>query len=164
MNSLLVKFRLILLMFLFTIHTACAQSNCSFDPSNIKDTRFKTNNISSYTWNKDTKEAKLITNDGNLISVKYWACDHYGVHAVMLVGPYPDDDLNNLGTLFIKLSDIVLDSNERNIIKNYLSKNQLSISEEPKTINIPNTGYSEFNIRHAIVNDSLVFEIKLYKD
>lgn len=143
---------------------AYAQTNCVFDPSNITDTRFKDSNISTHTWNKDTKEAKIITNDGKLISAKYWACDHYGVHAVMLVGPYPDDNLDNPGKLFIKLSDIVLDTSERNIIKNYLSKNQVSISEEPKTIVIPDIGYSEFNIRHAIVNDSLVLEIKLYKD
>ncbi len=141
------------------------QSNCVFDAKNFSESRFKNDKkISRYTLDKSSREVKIITKDGSLISAKYWACEHYGTHAVMLIGPYPKDDLDALDKKFIQLADIALEANEAGIVKSYLMKNPLSLSTEARQINLPNIGYSEFYLGYGVIHDSIVLEIKFYRD
>jgi hypothetical protein len=155
----------IMFLSLLSMQVVCAQSNCVFDSKDLSESKFKNNkSISKYTWDKGTREARIITNDRNLVAAKYWSCEHYGAHTVMLMGPYPQDDLDTLNKKFTQLADMVLDANEAKIVKNYLSKNTVSISTESAQIDIPNTGYSEFYLRYTVVYDSAVLEIKFYRD
>ena len=152
-------------LLLLPIQAVFAQSSCVFDTRNLVEPKLKGDKkISRYTWDKDAREARIITTEGNLISAKYWACEHSGAHTVMLIGPYPKDDLDTMGKLFVQLADTVLDTNEAKIVKNHLLKHPVSVASETAQINIPNTGYSEFYLRHTIVHDSVVLEIKFYRD
>ena len=146
-----------ILLLLFSMQTVSAQSNCVFDAQGLSESKFRSDKkISRYTLDKSAHEARIITQDGNLISVKYWACEHYGVHTVMLMGPYPKDDLDTLGKKFVQLADMVLDANEAKIVRSHLLKNPVSVSAETAQFSIPNTGYSEFYLRYSIVHDSVV--------
>jgi hypothetical protein len=165
MNKLWLQSMVQLLLLLFSIQVMGAQSNCVFEPKALSESKLKLDKrISKHTWDKGAHEAKFITKDGALISAKYWACEHYGAHAAMFLGPYPKDDLDTIGRRFAQLAEIVLDANEAGIVRSYLSKNPVSVSADAKQIDIPNTGYSEFYLRYSVVYDSLVLEIKFYRD
>lgn len=153
-----------IVLLLISMHAFGAQSNCVYDGKNLSDSRFKGDKkISKYTWDKVAREAKIITNDSSLVSIKYWACEHYGVHATMLLVP-TSDDLSNLGKKFVQLADLALEANEATIVKKFLLKNPVSLSEEKTQIRVPNTGYSEFYLGYGTFYDSVVLEIKFYRD
>ncbi len=155
----------VMVLFLISTQALGAQSNCVFDGKGLTESRFKGDQrISKYTWDKEAREARIIANDASLVSVKYWACEHYGAHAVMFLVPNPSDDLTNLGKKFLQLADLALDANEATIVKKFLLKNPVSLSAENAQIRIPNTGYSEFYLGYGTVYDSVVLEIKLYRD
>lgn len=159
-------FKAVATAFLFTLSlaSASAQTKCVFSdrPSDAKFENDKS--VSKYTWNKDSREAKIITAGGNLISAKYWACDHYGTHVVMLLGPYPRDDLDAIGKKFTQLADLTLEASEAKIVRNHLQKNPIALSGDTAQVDIPNTGNSEFYLRYSVVYDSVVLEIKFYKN
>lgn len=141
-----------------------AWANCVFS-NGVNESKFRNDReISRYVWDQDTRAAKIISKANELISVRYWACDHYGAHAVMLEGPYPKDDASDVGKRFVQLADRAFGSDEAKTVRNYVRKNPVLLSGDTRQINIPNTGYSEFYLRYSVVYDSLVVEIKFYKD
>lgn len=154
----------IVLVALSVSAAAHAQANCAFS-NRLSDTKFKSNKgVAKYVWNKDRLAAKLITKGGDLISAQYWSCNHYGAHAVMLVGPYPKDDLNAVGEKFAALADMTFETTEAKIVRGYVRKSPVTLSGETAQIDVPNTGYSEFYLRYTVAYDSVVLEIKFYKD
>lgn len=155
----------IVVLFLISMQALGAQSNCVFDGKGLTESRFKGDKrISKYTWDKEAREARIIANDASLVSVKYWACEHYGAHAVMLLAPNTNDDLSNLSKKFVQLADLAFEANEAAIVKKFLLKNPVSLSAEKTQVRVPNTGYSEFYLGYGTVYDSLVLEIKFYRD
>ena len=147
-----------------TVTAAHAQANCAFS-NRLSEIKFKSNkSVAKYVWNKDRLAAKLITKGGDLISVQYWSCNHYGAHAVMLVGPYPKDDLNAIGKKFVALADMTFETTEAKIVRDYLRKSPVALSGEAAQIDVPNAGYSEFYLRYTIAYDSVVLEVKFYEN
>lgn len=154
-----------IMLVLLSTRVAQGQASCVFSGNDATEAKFKRDKgISKYTWNGSAREAKIVTKEGDLIAAKYWACDHYGAHVVMLLGPYPEDDFGGIGEMFARLADRVLDTDEAKTVRDYLRKNPVSLSGDTARINIPNTGYSEYYLRYSIVYDSAVLEIKFYKD
>ena len=156
---------LLAISLLFMVSSACAQSNCVFDEKSVTDSGYTSNSeISKFIWDDKTKEVKGILRDGSLFSVKYWACDHYGVHAVMFIGPYSQLDVGNINEQVLKLAKLALNKDELNLIKNYLSKNAIAVESNKGGFPVNADRYSEFYLAYSIVGDILVLEIKLYKD
>lgn len=141
------------------------ETNCVFAKHPVSESKFKNDKgIARYTWDRSNHEAKIITKTGELISIKYWACDHYGAHAVMLSGPYPADGGGDIGKKFLQLAEHALGASEVKTVRSYITKHRLSLSDGSVQRDIPNTGYSEFFLRYSVTHDSVVFEIKFYKD
>lgn len=147
-----------------TVTTARAQTDCVFSnrPSEAKFKNSKS--VAKYVWDKDRLAARLITKNRDLVSVQYWSCAHYGAHAVMLIGPYSEGDLNAIGEKFATLADMTFETNEAKIVRNHLHKTPITPSNETAQIDVPNTGYTEFYLRYSVAYDSVVLEIKFYKN
>lgn len=141
------------------------EANCVFTKDAVSESKFRNDKgVARYTWNRKSNEARIVTNTGDLISIKYWACDHYGAHAVMLSGPYPADSGGDVNKKFIQLAEHALGASEVKTVRGYVTKHRLSLSSDSAQIDIPNTGYSEFFLRYSVRHDSVVFEIKFYQD
>lgn len=153
------------ILFLLALNVTYAKTNCVFDNTIFSESSFKNNStISSYVWNNEEKSVKGITNTGNLFAIKYWSCEHYGIHASLILGPYPDGNIEILNKLFIKLANIALPNGERKILSKWLKSNKIKlISDSGKHI-INTTEFSEFYLAYNIVNEIIILEIKLYRD
>ena len=147
-----------------SVTSAHAQTDCVFSnrPSEAKFKNSK--NVAKYVWDKDRLAARLITKSRELVSVQYWSCAHYGAHAVMLIGPYSEDDLSAIGEKFTALADMTFEATEAKIVRNYLRKTPITLATETAQIDVQNTGYSEFYLRYSVAYDSVVLEIKFYKN
>ncbi|MCW9046947.1 MAG: hypothetical protein OQK46_02620 [Gammaproteobacteria bacterium] len=149
---------------LMSFQPACATTSCVYDNTYFKPARYTDNKlVSNLNYNKADNTAQIITSTGNLISIQHWACNHHGLHAVMLVGPYPSDDKLDIKQHINTLANIVLDKEEAQILKSFISKKDLVLTPEPVTLNINNKQYDEFYITYASLNDSIIIEIKIYK-
>jgi hypothetical protein len=70
-----------------------ARGECAFDEGYFnRDTYAGKPGVETVVWLADAKEAKIITSERDLVSVKHWACDALGLEARMLVDPDPADD------------------------------------------------------------------------
>lgn len=122
MNKLILlkPFSLLLLM-LFNV--ACVASECVYDENIFSENKYKNNkSIVSYLWSSDKNEVKGVLNNGNLFTVKHWSCDHYGTHAVLIVGPYLENIPDELNSDILALANLALKTDEIGLLKNYLNK------------------------------------------
>jgi len=70
-----------------------AHGECAFDEGYFsRDTYAGKPGVETVVWLADAKEARIITSEHDLVSVKHWACDALGLEARMLVDPDPGDD------------------------------------------------------------------------
>lgn len=165
MNFYLKQAQLLVLVILLLVNSACAMSDCVFDRNMFSKDRYKDNpNVSKFVWVDSTKEAKGITDNGALFSVKHWSCDHYGTHAVMFLGPYFSGNIENIDKLIMALANIALQKDEIAVVERYIRKKPIAISSNSEKININTKEYSEFYVAYSIVDEVIILEIKLYKD
>jgi len=145
------------------IQHAFASSDCVYDDTYYNASRYSNNKlIEKLRYNKDDNSAQIITRTGDLISVKHWACNHQGIHAVILVGPYPADNNMDIKKHVTILSSIVLNKTEAAILDDFISKKDMPLKEKPVTLRIYNDNYDDFYITYTSINDSIVVEIKFY--
>lgn len=164
MNKIHQVVTILLLISLSSIQTACASSSCVFDKDYYTNEYYADKkDINHITWNNGNKTAKIETNNGEMISIKHWSCDHIGLHAVMLIGPYSDDNFAQLQKYFLTLAAISLEKQEYKVVVNQLKAEPVSLKADSETFNIKNDEYSEFYLKYTIANESLVVEIKFYK-
>ena len=155
--------KLIALASIILTNSACASEGCIFNEDAFSQEMYSKNNaIAAYTWSQENKEAKGVLQNGNIFSVKHWSCNHYGTHAVMLIGPYPSQIPETLNNDFLLLAEIALEENEINTLKKMLTEKPLKLSSTPAKLNISTEQYSEFYISYSIVNEVIILEIKLY--
>ncbi len=146
------------------ISSACATSNCVYDNDYYKPSRYTNNQlVEQVKYVKADHSAKIITHKGDLISIKHWSCDHHGLHAVMLVGPYPADDSFNIKKQIQILSTIALDKDEAQLLNDFILNKEIALEAVPVKLNISSEEYDEFYIGYSEVNDSIIIEIKFYK-
>jgi len=151
-------------MALFLTNSSFASSDCAFDESYYNQSYYSTKkNIKHFSWIDSNKTAKIETDSGELISIKHWSCNHIGLHAVMLVGPYSDDNFANIQKYFIALASIALDKPELKLILDQLNKKPITLESNSKIFNIQGNQYSEYYFKYTVVNESLIVEIKFYK-
>ena len=159
---------LFLLCSIFPLKNAAyASSTCAFDKSYFTKSKSKYEanaKIIAFVWNESKKSGKGITRNGDLFSVKYWSCEHLGIHAIMLIGPYPPLDSTFIRNKIISLATIILDTVEIDILKKQLAKESFAVLSKEKKIDIKDSLYSEFYVAYSLVNDSLIIEIKWYKN
>ncbi len=80
-----------------SLQSACATTSCVYDNDFFKPSRYENNMlVENLKFNKDDNTAKIITQQGELISVKHWSCNHHGVQATMLIGPYLTEKNSNI--------------------------------------------------------------------
>lgn len=144
--------------------SSCASENCTFSDELISGKQFFGNNsIATFQWFPKSNEAKGVLVNGNLFSVKYWSCNHYGKQAIMVIGPqmqtYPDE----LNDYVMQLGKLALDNVELQLLKNSLKSKLLKISDSPIMLRIQSKEYDEFYIKIDIVGEAIFIEIKLYK-
>ena len=65
-------------------------------------------------------------------------------YALMLIGPYPKDDLSAIGEKFAALADMTFETTEARIVRDYLRKSPITLSGETAQIDIPNSAYRSF--------------------
>ena len=144
---------------------ACATRDCVFDKDFFSAQRYeKHDSVAKVVFDTDRNAASIITRDGDVISIKHWSCHHNGLHAVMLTGPQAAIPELNIGGKILGLAAIVLDDIELSRVKTALTGRKLSLEENAVVIRVDDDSYAEFYIRYAVVNESLVIEIRYYQN
>lgn len=158
-------FAVLSLLILSALQVACATNDCVFDENYFNQSRYKDNNHIKYiAWEDTSRTAQIITNKGELISVKHWSCNHLGVQAVMLITAYSENDISNLNKYFKELASISLDKAEKDLVNDYLAKHKIALEPGTQTVRLENDDYSEFYLMLSVVNESIIVEIKYYRD
>lgn len=155
-----------LMTLLFAVHTpfATADSDCVFDPAVFeKPPVLVTDSVSVSQWDETQLKAEGVFAEGGVFSVRYWACNHYGARAVMLVDEPSATSPSELHQLFVRLGSLMPDLEAREI--NKLSKSDTEpFAEEQGRVDIPVEGYSEFYLGWSLLPQGLVLEIAFYLD
>lgn len=155
---------LLSLISLLSFQPAGATTNCTYDNTYFKPARYTNNKlVENLKYNKVKNTAQIVTSTGELISIQHWSCNHHGLHAVMLVGPYPSDDKLDIKQHIMTLSNITLNSKDALTLYNFISKKQISLKTGPVKLNIKNNQYDEFYVTYNTINDNIVIELKIYK-
>ena len=100
--------------------------------------------------------------NGNLFSVKHWACEHYGKQAVMIIGPQINSIPNLLNIHILELGKMSLNPSELKILTNALKRKNISLSDAPVKNYIKADNYSEYYYQVSIASEIIIIEIKLY--
>jgi len=159
------KISIIFLIASSSIQSSYASNDCAFDENYYNQSYYSNKkNIKHFSWNIKNKTAKIETDNGELISIKHWSCNHIGLHAVMLVGPYSDDNFAKIKKYFIKLASVTLEKNEFDLVLNQLNKKNVTLKMDSESFNIQDSQFSEFYFKYTVVGESLIIEIKFYKD
>lgn len=147
------------------MQSSFASSDCDSDEDYYNQSYYSAKkNIKYFSWIDTNKTAKIETDSGELISIKHWSCNHIGLHAVMLVGPYSNDNFSNIQKYFISLATITLEKPELKLMLDQLNKNPMTLESNSKSFNIQSNQYSEYYFKYSVVNESLIVEIKFYKN
>ena len=82
-----------LLMFSIVSYGQQKQKDCIYDSTNISDDFIKKINQEKYVWDNISKEARIITKEGDFLYIKKWACETKGLVArVFVIGDYAQVD------------------------------------------------------------------------
>ena len=151
---------------LLGIITCKAQTDCVYDDSSLTDDFFKVSKqVDFYKWDAVKKEGVAILDDGAILNVKKWACNHIGVSANMMImkEQFSTDSWKDCIT---QLSSIVCSNKERSIIDkkltNLSSFESLREKDCRKEIDLSNEVYPEFYVSIYELEDTVVFSIFYY--
>lgn len=89
--------------------------NCIYDSASIKSDFIEKLNVEKYTWDNTSKEAKIITKNGDFVYIKKWACETKGLVArVFIIGEYKevDKDFVKWKNKIINLASEILERND----------------------------------------------------
>ncbi len=143
---------------------SCAAKNCVYHDDAISEQSFSDNkSIALYQLFSEKKEVKGVLSNGNLFSVKYWSCNHYGKHSFMIIGPEMQSIPDKLNSQVMYLGNISLSDTELNLLAKEIKNKVLKLSDLPIRLNITSDEFSEFYIQIGIAGEAIYIEIKLYK-
>lgn len=141
-----------------------ASEKCTFSNDHLLHDKYKENEaVSIFKVFSKTNEVKGVLKNNNVFSAKYWNCNHYGVQAMMIIGPQIETIPEDLNEQTLQLAKAVLSSAELELIKNSLGDKKLLLSSTPEKLYIKSNDYSEFYVSYYVVNDVIFIEIKLYR-
>ncbi|NOX76364.1 MAG: hypothetical protein GXP17_07090 [Gammaproteobacteria bacterium] len=143
---------------------SCAAKNCVFSDDTISEKSFSDNkSVALYQLFPKKNEVKGVLSNGNLFSVKYWSCNHYGKHSFMIIGPEMQTIPDELNSQVIFLGGVSLSEAELNLLVKAIERKPLKLSNLPIKLNISSDGFNEFYIQIGIAGEAIFVEIKLYK-
>ena len=151
---------------MFAVHTplVAADSDCVFDPAVFeKPPVLVADTVSVSDWNETELKAQGVFIDGGVFSVRYWACNHYGARAVMLVDEPPATNPSELHKFFLRLGSLIPESEAGEIDKLFKSDTE-PFGEGQGRVDIPVDGYSEFYLGWSSLPQGLVLEVAFYLD
>lgn len=136
--------------------SAMAEAECVFDPASVETPAIlETDAVSIYYPDADNMRIQGIFREGGLFSVRYWACNHYGARAVLLIaepeGPPESDELIRLASL--------LPATEARLAEDFVRGLTDVSLEESARITIPAEGYSEFYLSYEPLSGAVFVEI-----
>ncbi len=141
-----------------------ASEKCTFANDHVLYEKYKENEaVSIFKVFSKTNEVKGVLKNNNVFSVKYWNCNHYGMQAMMIIGPQIETIPEDLNEQTLQLAKAVLSASELELIKNSLGAEKLVLSGTPEKRYIKSNDYSEFYLFYYIVSDMVFIEIKLYR-
>lgn len=111
----------------------------------------------------EKKEVKGVLSNGNIFSIKYWSCNHYGKHAIMVIGPQLEKIPSKLNNYILQLGEISLSNSEFLLLTNKLKNKAILLADNPITLRIENSEFDEFYVQATTVGEVIFVEIKLYK-
>ncbi len=143
---------------------SCAAENCVFSNETISERSFSDNkSVAIYQLFSKKNEIKGVFSNGNLFSVKYWSCRHYGKHSFMIIGPEMQTIPDELNSQVMLLGEASLNEEELNLLGNAIKNKPLKLSSLPVKLNISSDEFDEFYIQAGIAGEAIFIEIKLYK-
>jgi hypothetical protein len=108
--------------FILAACSAPAWSQCIFDESYFKPEYYTSKeSVRAVLWIKERNEAKIITAEGDLLSVQHWSCDTLGLQADMFIIPSLQRDQEIKSKLLV-LAGIVLRAPEQASLSGDLAK------------------------------------------
>lgn len=142
-----------------------AAKNCVFNEDTISEKSFSDNkSIALYQVFSNENEVKGVLTNGNLFSIKYWSCSHYGKHSFMIIGPEMQTIPDELNSQVVHLGRVSLSKVELNLLVKTLENKTLKLSNLPIKLYISSDDYKEFYLQIGIAGEAIFIEIKLYKD
>lgn len=140
-------------------------SECVFDNALFSQDSYSNNDsIDLYRWSDSDKEIKGIFKNGNMFSIKHWACGSYGTLATMFVALDSLENLKSINDDIILLAETALSEYEISLLKSALKDKTLPISENRYQLDITTDEYAEFFTSYEVVNNFIVIQLKLYKN
>lgn len=143
-------------------------SDCIYDSTKITDDFIKHISTEKYTWNNNSKEAKIITKEGDFLYIRKWACITEGMVArVMVIGEYEPIDKN-----FVKWKNKIL-STAKEILdnKDYLELQKYLLDESlvaerfgtDLVFNVKSTTMKKFVVAISPLDKLVIINYLLYK-
>lgn len=156
---------LFILMFGLSLSSiSCAAENCAYNDNAISELSFSDNkSVALYQLSSKKNEVKGVLSNGNLFSVKYWSCNHYGKHLFMIIGPEMQSIPDKFNSQVMYLGGISLSEAELNFLAKEIKNKPLKLSDLPIKLNITSDEFSEFYIQIGVAGEAIYIEIKLYK-
>jgi len=116
--------------------------------------------LTSYSaWDDANKELRSVLSNGDMLYVKYWACEHYGLNAQLLI-PTFEWNAASLEKRISWLSSQVLSKRDVALLDAALKKHgQIQPNDK---IEIEGTNYDEFNLEINSVNNLTIITIEYY--
>ena len=152
------------LLFLISVNTSCAFANCVYNDKLFSEKNYADNKeISTYHWFSESNEVKGVLKNGNLFSVKHWSCNHYGIHAVMVLGPEIKEIPDSLNDQIQLLAIIALSHSERALLFKQMGNQSINIPETSFKLTVTSKEFDEFYLQITVVGEAIFIEIKLYK-
>jgi len=106
---------------------SCATKNCVLSDGAISEKSFSANkSVSLYQLFPKKNEVKGVLSNGNLFSVKYWLCNHYGKHSFMIIGPEAHGIPDEFNNQVIFLASVSLSESEINLLAKSIEKSLLN--------------------------------------
>lgn len=159
MTTAISRYLLTLLVLFADVATA---EECVFSKEYIPVQRLNQSpGIDIYRWNANSDEIKGVLKSGNLFSIKYWSCAHFGTQALMYIDPQTDISEEGINTSIAELASLALANEEAQQVNKVLLKRKVQLTDLPVRLEIDSTSFDEFYVAANIVNNAIIIEIKL---
>lgn len=141
-----------------------ATQTCIFSNDALTESSFSNNkSVALYQLYSNTNEVKGVLSNGNLFSVKYWSCNHYGKHSFMVIGPEMQIIPDELNSQVMFLGGVALSEEELILLVKAIKNKPLRLSDLPIKLNVSSDDFDEFYIQLGLTGEAIFIEIKLYK-
>ena len=144
-------------LFLSSFQVLSAGEECSFDPAFFSEKTYRAfKQVRDVYWLPETQEARIILNSGDVLMIKHWSCNHFGLDAVLISSQEAEDILEKIN----QLASIVLDKHDRASLQQVLKEKPPS---QIKRLDVPSE-YSEFFVSIIKFDNYQTIRIKYYRD